>query len=551
MIDNRAGVDIHMNARVSNPNSQENVPVDLVSWRFRFNNLPVGSKSPVIFPGFSLSVEGRRTDTGNFWSSAEIVERLDVQHVRTRTTTYRLIGKMHDPSSTKPFDSQLVEQFASGIPENWQQLLSSFLKDYPASKVKTQSTRTTPRKTSSKDLNMDVHENNDQQDSTGSSDATYNSEQSDRERNQKIAKRKRSGESESNSDTYDVERILNISEQHGKRYLIKWKNYTYQDSTWERYENMECGKSISDFRYRLCVVKKIRLICKPEELVKYPYGDKRKARIDRLLYLANWEDQLNLECEKAGVAPIFVENWTVDSKEPPKDFKFIQQNVIGKEAFEVFDYMPMQRPNTCDCEGNCGPKSNCCNTLFNEQYGYKDRRLDNDRGTVVECTDQCGCSLSCPNRIVQRGRQIPIVLFRTVDRGWSIRAATYIRRGNFVMQYCGEVTTLPLANARKDQSFQYNMDTNTDKPKFVIDALNFGNEARWVNHSCDPNLRTYGVMASRYDSAYEELAFFAIKDIAVGEELTVNYYVHLGKKEVIVGGEKCLCGSSKCRKTLM
>jgi euchromatic histone-lysine N-methyltransferase len=57
---------------------------------------------------------------------------------------------------------------------------------------------------------------------------------------------------------------------------------------------------------------------------------------------------------------------------------------------------------------------------------------------------------------------------------------------------------------------------HVDKHVFTVDSLNYGNEARWINHSCDPNLKTFGILIDRYKN-YETLAFFAIKDIKVGK----------------------------------
>jgi histone-lysine N-methyltransferase SUV39H len=85
-----------------------------------------------------------------------------------------------------------------------------------------------------------------------------------------------------------------------------------------------------------------------------------------------------------------------------------------------------------------------------------------------------------------------------------------------------------------------------------VDSINCGNEARWVNHCCDPNLKVFGVFASRRDSRYAELAFFAKKDIAVGEELTIDYfYVNEDNNTHTIDGADCLCKAKNCRKYLM
>lgn len=38
---------------------------------------------------------------------------------------------------------------------------------------------------------------------------------------------------------------------------------------------------------------------------------------------------------------------------------------------------------------------------------------------LYECHAGCSCSMSCPNRVVERGRTVPLQIFRTPDRGWG------------------------------------------------------------------------------------------------------------------------------------
>ena len=54
---------------------------------------------------------------------------------------------------------------------------------------------------------------------------------------------------------------------------------------------------------------------------------------------------------------------------------------------------------------------------------------------------------------------------------------------------------------------------------FYIDASYYGNESRFVNHSCDPNseIKPYGI--KKIDCNI----LVAIKDIEIGEEITYHY----------------------------
>eukprot|EP01104_Vermistella_antarctica_P015786 TRINITY_DN524_c0_g1_i3.p1 TRINITY_DN524_c0_g1~~TRINITY_DN524_c0_g1_i3.p1 ORF type:complete len:244 (+),score=36.68 TRINITY_DN524_c0_g1_i3:877-1608(+) len=54
----------------------------------------------------------------------------------------------------------------------------------------------------------------------------------------------------------------------------------------------------------------------------------------------------------------------------------------------------------------------------------------------------------------------------------------------------------------------------------IIDATHYGNVSRFINHSCDPNLSALPV---RVDSIVPHVAFFSLRPIRVGEELTFSY----------------------------
>lgn len=39
---------------------------------------------------------------------------------------------------------------------------------------------------------------------------------------------------------------------------------------------------------------------------------------------------------------------------------------------------------------------------------------------LYECHDSCSCSSSCPNRVMEQGRKVPLQIFRTENRGWGM-----------------------------------------------------------------------------------------------------------------------------------
>jgi SET domain-containing protein len=79
----------------------------------------------------------------------------------------------------------------------------------------------------------------------------------------------------------------------------------------------------------------------------------------------------------------------------------------------------------------------------------------------------------------------------------------------------------------------------------VIDPTIGGNEARWINHSCEPNCE-----------AIEEnsrIFIYALRDLRPGEELFYDYALEMDEprtKELEKESE-CYCGSSTCRGTML
>jgi hypothetical protein len=79
----------------------------------------------------------------------------------------------------------------------------------------------------------------------------------------------------------------------------------------------------------------------------------------------------------------------------------------------------------------------------------------------------------------------------------------------------------------------------------VLDARFGGNDARFINHSCDPNCETEIVRGHIYIKA--------IKPIAAGEELVYDYRFDWqdGYGPEDVRYYACRCGSTKCRGSII
>ncbi|KAG5264402.1 hypothetical protein AALO_G00253410, partial [Alosa alosa] len=74
----------------------------------------------------------------------------------------------------------------------------------------------------------------------------------------------------------------------------------------------------------------------------------------------------------------------------------------------------------------------------------------------------------------------------------------------------------------------------------VIDSYRMGNEARFINHSCEPNCE----MQKWSVNGVYRIGLFALKDMPSGTELTYDYNFHSFNTEE---QQACKCGSEECR----
>lgn len=76
----------------------------------------------------------------------------------------------------------------------------------------------------------------------------------------------------------------------------------------------------------------------------------------------------------------------------------------------------------------------------------------------------------------------------------------------------------------------------------VIDGNISGNEARYINHCCEPNCE-----AVIYDDAVK---IDALRPIQPEEELFIDYCLELSDPSLIAAYE-CRCGTQNCRGTML
>ncbi|XP_062193646.1 histone-lysine N-methyltransferase ASHH3-like [Phragmites australis] len=160
------------------------------------------------------------------------------------------------------------------------------------------------------------------------------------------------------------------------------------------------------------------------------------------------------------------------------------------------------------------------------------------------CSSNCNCDNTCANKSFQHRPLKKTKLIKTEKCGFGLVAEDEIKKGEFVIEYVGEVIDDKTCEERLWKMKRLG-DTNfylcEVSSNMVIDATDKGNMSRFINHSCEPNTE----MQKWTVDGETRVGIFALRDIKKGEELTYDYkFVQFG------AGQDCHCGSSNCRKML-
>ncbi|XP_003371683.1 histone-lysine N-methyltransferase SUV39H2 [Trichinella spiralis] len=317
---------------------------------------------------------------------------------------------------------------------------------------------------------------------------------------------------------------------------------------------------IGDSRTVYCLNFRLPAVLAPRQFLVL-----REQKLKQLRLLKDWERAMNRICARDGIAQLVVEN-KVDMTLPPNGFQFVTQSVS-----EVSAPMLETVPVGCSCK-NCllDWKSCCASQTSIGKFAYdRYRRLKlGNCQPIFECGLLCKCDVSCANRVVQNGRQYKVCIFRTKNNGWGVKAAEFIPRNAYVMEYVGEVCCCCyLAISPNEALYQIITDAEAERrgaiyddlgetylfdldyletTKFSIDAKFFGNESRFVNHSCEPNMRVHNVWVNNYHLSLPRLAFFTIRDISPDNDIPSDSNQIAQNMKII----PCLCGSKGCKRTL-
>ncbi|CAI9787485.1 unnamed protein product [Fraxinus pennsylvanica] len=228
----------------------------------------------------------------------------------------------------------------------------------------------------------------------------------------------------------------------------------------------------------------------------------------------------------------------VDDEKGPAYFTYIRNLKYSKP------FSTSKSFSGCQCIGGCqAGHTSCPCSQRNEGYlPYSSLGvLLTDEPLIYECGEACACPPNCRNRMSQAGLKVRLEIFKTNDRGWGLRSWDPIRAGGFICEYAGDATDKStLGDFGNDKGDNYFFDAtrsyewlealhddsngSTKVPfPLVISAKNNGNGARFMNHSCSPNVFWKPILRESANESYLHIAFFAIRHIPPLQELTFDY----------------------------
>ncbi|KAI9076572.1 hypothetical protein K1719_041558 [Acacia pycnantha] len=259
-------------------------------------------------------------------------------------------------------------------------------------------------------------------------------------------------------------------------------------------------------------------------------------------------------------------------------------NTIDDEKPPPFEYTTrMIYPNWCNpiplegcsCTNGCSDSEKCsCAVKNGGEIPYNhDGAIVEAKSLVYECGASCKCPPACHNRVSQHGITFQLEIFKTKTRGWGVRSLNSIPSGSFICEYIGELLEEKEAEKRTGNDeylFDIGNTTNNtlwdglssllpesqsssceivENSGFTIDALQYGNVGRFINHSCSPNLYAQDVLYDYDDKRIPHVMLFAAENIPPLQELCYDYNYKIDQVRDSDGNIKrkdCFCGSAEC-----
>ncbi|XP_020191549.1 histone-lysine N-methyltransferase, H3 lysine-9 specific SUVH5-like [Aegilops tauschii subsp. strangulata] len=309
--------------------------------------------------------------------------------------------------------------------------------------------------------------------------------------------------------------------------------------------------------------------CLAVSIVSYAQQSVQNNNLDFLLHVGSVAATTGQKMEdiSAGLEKIPISAINSISNEAPAPFFYISHiQYLGKYQLDP--------PSGCDCVGPCSDSQKCACVMKNggKTPFRKTGGLLEEKPLIYECGPSCKCPPTCRNRVGQHGIAFRLQVFKTASMGWGVRSLDFIPTGRFVCEYIGELLDNEDAQERDNDEYLFLIGNNyydvsrwdnlqktipslrngpgeEEENFFAVDALKCGNLARFINHSCTPNLFTQNVLYDHDNKGMPHIMLFACEDIQPLEPLSYDYNYTIDgvhDSEGNIKKKRCLCGSVEC-----
>ncbi|KAI8429371.1 hypothetical protein MSG28_000016 [Choristoneura fumiferana] len=221
----------------------------------------------------------------------------------------------------------------------------------------------------------------------------------------------------------------------------------------------------------------------------------------------------------------------VDDAPAPDDFTYVTRHVTPRPV-AVDDTIDTLQGCTC-ADGTCQADTCACQLLGVRRWLARGRLAPDfpyhEPPMLFQCHHACACNTKlCTNASITRATQKGSLMVRAAvfraggARGWGLRALARVPRGAPVATYCGELLSMADADTRSADHYMFALDLKRTccsgnqipdnfitctyfcqqceyKVQLCVDAARYGSAARFVNHSCAPNVAPVRVFAGGRD----------------------------------------------------
>ncbi|XP_062418405.1 histone-lysine N-methyltransferase SETD1B-A-like [Pungitius pungitius] len=208
--------------------------------------------------------------------------------------------------------------------------------------------------------------------------------------------------------------------------------------------------------------------------------------------------------------------------------------ISRKDKMKYLHAKLASEPPAPSTQGMCVPARQPISLRAGSDFRSEQRRLLS--------TFSCDSDLVKFNQLKFRKKRIRFS--RSHIHEWGLFAMEPIAADEMVIEYVGQIIRQGIADMREQRyeeegigsSYLFRVDQDT-----IIDATKYGNLARFINHSCNPNCYAKIITVD----SEKKIVIYSRQPIRINEEITYDYKFPIEETKI-----PCLCEADSCRGSL-